>query len=300
MTRTPRRQSDGHALNLTIGHRQVSGRRLHRNWLGDVFHLAMSMSWPRLLGCYAAAFVAINLVFSTLYWVSAGSVIGQRAPDWLDLLFFSVEVFGTVSFGGLMPGSLYGHTVASFEILLGITSFAFMTGLTFARFTRAKAELVFARHPVIHERDGQLMLVTRVANNRHNFMTDAYAKAWIIASDLPGTPNRGRRFQRVALVRDENPLLALSWLLYHVIDESSPLYGMSHEEMVLRDVNVMYIVSGHDEDYAQEVRARHMYLLEDIRWHHVYEDTVLETSPGQVTVDFTKFHETRPQPRTGP
>ena len=141
MSQQPRRSGDGAELHLQIGQRQISGTRLERNVLHDISHLCMSASWPRLLLTYAAAFVVINLLFSGLYAIGADTVIGQRSPRYSDLLFFSVEVFGTVSFGGFQPGSVYGHVLASIEILLGIGSYAFMTGLTFARFTRAKADL---------------------------------------------------------------------------------------------------------------------------------------------------------------
>ena len=282
------------ALHVQVGHRSVSGIGLARNRFGDVFHLCMSMSWPRLLVCYALFFVMLNVVFATLFSLDPGAVIGQRKPDWWDLLFFSVEVFGTVSFGGFLPGSVYGHALASAEILLGIASYAFMTGLTFARFTRPKAELVFAHHPLITIHDGKLTLITRVANPRHNHLSDVSMKLWVMANEIVDGKQVARRSHRARLVRDDSPLLILSWLVYHVIDEHSPLYGMSAEDLSLRDVSLAYIISGHDENFAQHVSAQHFYHCDDIRWHHAYADTLYERAGGVVEVDFSKFHDTYP------
>ena len=282
------------AVRLQVGHRSVTGIGMERRRFGDIFYHCMSMSWPRLLGCYGLFFTLVNVFFASLFALDPLAVIGQQQVGWLDLMFFSIEVFGTVSFGGLRPGNAYGHVLASVEILCGIASYAFMTGLTFARFTRPKAELLFAHHPVITLRDGKPTLVTRVANMRHNELSDVQAKCWMMINEIVDGKHLGRRIYRAKLVRDDNPLLILSWLLYHVIDESSPLYGMDASEMERRDVNVAYIVIGHDEGFTQEIRARHFYQHEEIRWFHAYVDTVIETSPGQVHIDFGKFHETRP------
>ena len=293
MPSNPRRMR---AVRLQVGHRSVTGIGMERGRFSDVFYLCMSMSWPRLLLCYGAFFVFANIVFAGLFALDPAAVSGPRPAAWLDLLFFSVEVFGTVSFGGFQPSSAYGHIVASAEILCGIASYAFMTGLTFARFTRPTAELLFAHHPLITRRDGKLTLITRVANMRHNELSDVRAKCWVSANEYVAGKHVARRFHPVPLVRDNNPLLMLSWLIYHVIDEHSPLHGMDAAEMERCDVSLVYIVSGHDEGFTQEVRARHFYHHEEIRWHHSYVDTVIETSPGEVHVDFSKFHDTRPAP----
>ena len=281
------------ALRLQVGHRSVTGIGMERRRFGDIFYLCMSMSWPRLLLCYGLFFILINIFFAGLFALDPLAVVGQRPARWIDLMFFSVEVFGTVSFGGFQPSSAYGHVVASAEILCGIASYAFMTGLTFARFTRPTAEILFAHHPLVTLRDGQRMLVTRVANMRHNELSDVQAKCWLMINEIVDGKHLGRRIYRATLLRDDNPLLILSWSLYHVIDASSPLFGMDALEMERRDVNIAYIVSGHDEGFTQEIRARHFYQHEEIRWHHAYVDTVIESSPGQVHVDFSKFHHTR-------
>lgn len=281
-------------VSLRLGHRHVAGKGFaHSRW-NDIYHLSMSASWPALIVGYLLAFITINLVFTGLYLLDPQAVTGARPPTSLEVFFFSIEVFGTVSFGGFLPGSPYGHALASFEILCGIVSYAFVTGMTFARFTRPKAELVFARNPVIARQDGRLMLITRVANRRHNYLTDVQAKLWIIANEVRDGRVVSRRFHRARLVRDDNPVLLLSWLLYHVIDEDSLLANFTEGDCAARDVSFAYIVSGHDESFAQEIHAHHMYHHSEVRWHHAFVETVQEVAPGEVQVDFSKFHDTEP------
>ena len=87
----------------------------------------------------------------------------------------------------------------------GIASYAFMTGLTFARFTRPKAELLFADHPIITLRDGKLTLATRVANMRHNELSDVQVKCWVLVNEIVDGKNLGRRLYRATLVRNALP-----------------------------------------------------------------------------------------------
>ncbi|WP_456757286.1 hypothetical protein [Bradyrhizobium sp. USDA 4011] len=48
-----------------------------------------------------------------------------------------------------------------------------MTGLIFARFSRPSARLLFADNPVISDHEGQLTLMIRLANERHNITANA-------------------------------------------------------------------------------------------------------------------------------
>jgi inward rectifier potassium channel len=135
--------------------------------------------------------------------------------------------------------------------------------------------------------------MVRVANSRHNFMTDAQAKVWIMATTGSGR-TRGRRFHRITLERDDSPMFVLSWSLFHVIDEHSPLYGMTEADFEAMDAGFVVIITGHDENYGQEVRARHYYEHEDLRWRHRYVDIFDMRSNSQQHVDFNLFHDTEP------
>ena len=278
-----------HDWEVRIGQRRIFGRGLERRLLGDVFHHCMSVSWGRLLLYFLLYAGLVNTAFALAFFAVDGSVAGPRTPGFWDIFFFTWQLLGSVSFGGWLPGSLYGHALATLEIMVGVGSTAVMTGLVFARFTRPQAHILFARHPVVGVREGKPTLMLRVANSRHNFLSDAMAKVWLVLDD-PAT--HARRFHRLALVQDDSPLFALSWSLFHVIDETSPLYGVDAEVMASRRGLLVAIVSGYDENYGQEVRARHQWEPDSIRWQHRYVDIFNHSAPGVEHVDFTRFHDT--------
>lgn len=306
MTELFSRMTGRRPWQLQIANRQIHGQGLPREVWRDVFHYCMTISWPRLLAWYGVFYLLINLVFWGFYLAVDGAVTGAQPPRPIDLLFFSFHVFGTASFGGFLAGNLYGEAIVTIEIVVGISCYAVMTGLAFARFTRPQAQILFARNPIVAPHGGYQALSIRIANTRHNFMSDAVAKIWMVAADpvdMQRSKSPVRRFERLALIRDDNPLFALSWNLYHVIDESSPLHGQTAEELARRDAIFAVIVSGHDEDYAQEVRGRYVYHCTDLRWGHAYVNIFNDMGPGQVFVDYTRFHDTAPfssSPAAGP
>lgn len=290
-----RKRANAHQWEIRIGQRHVLGRGLPRRFWGDFFHQCMAMSWGRLILCFFAYMLAVNLVFAVLFWLVPGSVTGARIPNFGEIFFFAFEVFGTVSFGGFLPGNLYGHAVAMAEIIVGIASFAVMTGLSFARFTRPRAHVLFARHPIMNERNGQWTLSLRVANSRHNFLSDASAKIWYVATVGEGA-DRLRRFQRLTLERDDSPLFALSWTLFHRVDEHSPLFGETEATLAARRAGFAVVISGHDETYGQEVRDRHYYDYGELRWRHRYAD-IFSHHDDVEHADFGRFHDVEPLPR---
>ena len=167
-----------------------------------------------------------------------------------------------------------------------------MTGLIFARFSRPNARLLFAEHPVISNNEGRPSLMVRFANERNAVISNATARLWLFKNivSLEGVPFR--RFYELPLERSEHPALALSWTLYHVIDEQSPLYGLNADDLQASNVSLAVVVSGYDVVAAQTVHARKIYDHSDIRFGHRYADILGTSEDGRLRIDYGRFHET--------
>jgi inward rectifier potassium channel len=281
-------------FKVTIGHVTITGFGLPRDLARDIFHYCVTSSWFKLfLGCQAF-YLGMTALFFLLYAAVPGSVTGAEPPGLLDLMFYSMRVFGTAAFGAYLPGNLYGEIVATAEIITGIICYSLMVGLFMARFMRPQSQVLFARLAVIVTSQGRRTLMIRAANKRHNFMSDASAKLWMIAEDISDRPEigaRARRYYRLPLVRDENPIFALTWTLQHEIDEKSPLHGMDEEGIRSRGLVLAMVISGHDEDFSSQVQARHVYKASEIRWGHRYVDMVNPGDGVEVSMDFSRIHD---------
>jgi inward rectifier potassium channel len=279
-----------------IGGRRIIAEGLEGNLWKDVYHNAMTASWPAFVAALAAAFVAVNFVFALLYAVSAGAVANARPGDLADLFFFSVETITTLGYGEMYPQTLYGHVVSATESFTGLVLLAIMTGLVFARIARPRARLIFARYPVVAAHNGVPTLMFRIANARSNFISEATVKTWMIG---PSVSQEGRRlvgFQPMRLIKSENPTLALSWVLFHPIDAESPLFGMDEETLAASGVNFVISVVGFDETSGQTVHARDVFAAQDVRFGHEYEDIIWIDDEGLRHIDYAKIDATRPAP----
>jgi inward rectifier potassium channel len=58
--------------------------------------------------------------------------------------------------------------------------------------------------------------------------------------------------------------LALSWTLVHPIDENSPLYLMTEEEIRDSDVEILYFIKGFDDHFSNIVQQRYSYVFSEI------------------------------------
>jgi inward rectifier potassium channel len=178
------------------------------------------------------------------------------------------------------------------ELFTGIFSMSLMTGLIFARFSRPNARLLFANHPVISRHEGKPTLMIRFVNERHNIIGNAAAKLWLMRNEASLEGEQFRRFYELPLLRSEHPALALSWTIYHVLDEQSPLYGLNADDYAASDVSLVVVVSGYDVVAAQTIHARKSYNHPDIRFGQRYADILDRTEDGRLRIDYGRFHET--------
>jgi inward rectifier potassium channel len=279
--------------------RDLAGRRiiaegLERNVWTDLYVNAMTISWPAFVATLAVAFVTLNFVFALIYDVGEAPIANAREGSLADLFFFSVETTSTVGYGDMHPQTIYGHVVATAENFTGLLLLAVMTGLVFARFSRPRARIIFAKYPVVTRHNGEPTLIFRMANARSNFITEATAKLWMLSPTVSQEGNRIVGFGRLRLLKSENPTFALSWTLFHPIDDGSPLFGKDEDTLSESEINFVVSIVGFDEASGQIVRARDVFSAQDVRFGHEYVDFVWVDEQGLRHIDYAKIDLTRP------
>ena len=277
---------------VRFGGREIIAEGLSLNFWSDISHRCMTASWPAFIGGAALVFVAFNAVFALFYWIGDAPISNVPHGAYIDYLYFSIETLSTAGYGDMHPQTHYGHFVATIELFTGIFSMSLMTGLIFARFSRPNARLLFADNPVISNHEGKPTLMVRLANERHNIIGNATARLWLFKNAVSLEGQSFRRFHELPLIRNESPALALSWTLYHVIDEQSPLYGLNAEDLDASGVSLVAVVSGYDVVAAQTVHARKSWDHPDIRFGHRYADILGTSEDGRLRIDYGRFHET--------
>ncbi|WP_199099017.1 ion channel [Dyella sp. ASV21] len=279
---------------ITISGRPYISHGLMRRFWDDIYHFALTIRWPTFFGLAAAVFLALNTAFGALYQLGDHAIANKFPDDFSGAFFFSVETLATVGYGDMHPQTVYGHVVATLEIFTGMLSIALVTGLVFARFSRPRAKILFAEHPVIRRIHGQPTLMIRAANARQNVIAQASAELHLLLRESSPEGFRLRRIHDVKLMRDRHPVFMLSWSLMHVIDEQSPLHGLTPEALAAAEASLVLSIEGVDETTAQTMQARHQWSCRDWRWNHRYVDLVHDDEEGMAHIDYDVFHDVVP------
>ncbi len=262
---------------------------------GDMYHVLITCTWKRFFATIVLSLLLINGLFAGLYLLQPGSITSPDNSSVHDAFFFSVQTLATIGYGGMVPATTYADVLVTLEATLGMLWTAVVTGLTFAKFSRPTAKVLFSQPIVIAPRNGVPHLMFRLANWRHNRIVEARISVSII---LVETTDEGETLSRqipLKLRREQTAVFWMTWTVMHPIDEESPLFGEGVlEELRQQRVNIIVALSGIDEDFSQPIHSYHTYNMTDVRHDHRFVDILSRPSEGVLHVDYRKFHVTTP------
>ena len=281
------REPAGRVARVRLGSYEFKKKGIARFDLRDPYHLAVALTWPQFLAALLALYLSVNVVFATLFWLVPGSVANARSDSFSDAFFFSIETLATVGYGEMYPATLLGHMVASIEIVCGLAFTAILTGLTFVRFSRPRAKLIFAANPVVAMHNGKPTLMVRIGNGRAAVLADARAQLNVLLTETTTAGNVFHRAQELRLERAHIPMFPLFWTLMHVLDERSPLNGYDAPRAIKANAQVFVAIEARDPTLATTVRDIRNYPAADIRFGMRYTEAVTTASDGTPVLDLT-------------
>ena len=265
------------------------GRR--KTFFEDVYHDILSMPWWRFFAYAAVGWMGINLVFAIVYAASPGC-IANAGPGLEDAFYFSVQTLATIGYGAMSPATRYGHVIVVVEALVGTLGVALVTGVTFAKFARPTARVLFGAKVVVQLRDGVPHMVFRLANWRGNLVVEGQLRAAVLRRHTTREGDLTRIPVELPLVRDRTALFALTWVPMHRIDERSPFWGADALATLRAERAEIYLsFTGVDETLGQQIHARHAYRLDDIVYNARFVDVLTIEEDGTRSVDYASFHD---------
>jgi inward rectifier potassium channel len=263
----------------------------------SVYHFLLTVTWPRFLALVAAAYVASNAVFGVFYFLCGPrALMGDdglgmgMAERYLTAFFFSVHTLATIGYGNVSPHGLAANLLVTFESLVGLLSFALATGLVFARFSRPVGRIIFSRNALIAPYRGDYRaFMFRIVNGRSNQLIEVNAKVSVSLGR-----DGARRFHELALERENVVLFPLSWTIVHPIDETSPLWGLTEQDLRDADAEFFVVLEAIDETFAQQVHSRTSYKPAEIVWGARFGDVFVRHAGQPLGIDISKLHDWRP------
>jgi inward rectifier potassium channel len=272
--------------------RAIERRGVSRRGLSDIYHTLMTVRLSALAGILAAAFLALNIVFASAFYV-AGGLAGVRAGSWAGAFFFSVQSLSTTGYGAIYPVSIAANLLVSLEIMTGLLGTAIATGIIFARLSRPRARVLFSKVIIVRTYQGTPTLMFRIVNERRNQIAEAMMSVTITRDEIDEDGSVLRRMVSLHLERDRSPVFALSWLVMHKITAGSPLFGKDVSEIAADGNVIICSFTGIDDTLNASIYARHVYGAEDLRFGHRFVDVVERRPNGDLSIDYGRFHDTR-------
>ena len=274
-------------------------RRDHTgDFFRDSYKWLIEMSWARFLGLIFGLYLLLNTFFAIIYLIIELDSLQGVPPSsngldaFLHAFYFSIETFTAVGYGAISPMGRAAGLVSSLEALIGLMGFALATGLLYGRFSHPQAQIGFSKVAVVSPFQEGTALMFRIVNMRHNVLMEMEATV-IFKEEVMVDGHVERRYHRLNLTLDKVTFFPMNWTLVHPIDEESPFYGRTSDEIAQRGGEVLVLLKGFDESFSQTVYARYSYTGNEIEFGRRFERMFYTNDAGDVVVETAKLSNTQ-------
>lgn len=258
----------------------------------SLYHTLLTTTWLKFFALLTSSYLVLNALFAFAYFLCGPEALngGGTELGLLRTFFFSIQTFATIGYGHISPVGLVANVIVTFESLFGLLWLALATGLVFARFSRPTAKIAFSERAVIAPYRGFTAFEFRIANERKNQIIELEAK--ILFSHFVEEENkRTRRFDPLTLERSKVSFFPLNWTVVHPIDEASPLYGRTAEDLRASEAEFLILLTGIDETFSQTVHARSSYRWDEMVWNAKFGSIYNQPlNNDELTIDMRRLH----------
>ena len=272
-------------------------RRLGLPWWRslNLYHTLTTCSWWSFYSLLAAAYLSVNLLFAFGYLACGkDALVGDASRTmegrFFDAFFFSVQTLATIGYGALSPHGLAANVLVAIEALLGLLTVALATGLSFARFAKPQARILFADRAVVAPFGEGTGFMFRLANERSSQLIEV--RATVVFSRMVKSPEgrKTRKFDPLNLEREKVMFFPLHWTVVHPITTESPLFGATAASLVDAEAEIFILMTAFDEASSQNVHSRTSYKAEEVLFGSRYKDMFIGKG-GHPTIDLAVLSE---------
>ena len=260
----------------------------------DAYLFLINASWFKFLLFLLAAYALINVGFTGLYyWIGIahlkGIAAGTQSHQLLNTFFFSIQTFTTVGYGVISPQGLAANVIASIGAMSGWLFFALVSGLLFGRFSKPTTRILFTRSAIITPGQPFPKLMFRIVNKRQNLLMELKAKVLLMEVNR-NVNEHNRSYFGLKLTVSTINFFTMPWTIVHEINEESPLYGKTPEDLEKVDAEILILIKGFDDTFSQVVHARYSYRFEEIVWGATFLPAYDIDHKGEVILEMKQLH----------
>lgn len=249
------------------GHSNV----IHKNKalsINDTYAYLTDISWFKFFVFVFVSYIIINMFFASIYLLVGIEEItnstGSKVQDFFNAFFFSAQTITTVGYGGISPQGFTGNIISTFQALVGLLSFSFVTGLLYGRFSKPKAAVKFSENVILRDFEDEKTIMFKLMNYRSTIMIDPKVTV-IFANTIKDEDDDFRKeYFKLKLQMEKLKYLTTTWTIVHKIDGESPFVGFAKNEIKALDAELYILIQYHDETFSQQVNQMHSYKSADL------------------------------------
>ena len=277
---------------------QTRGRGLHAFL---AYSNLVSTTWNRFFLFVAAVYLTLNGVFRfRLRRCGPGGLVntldtGINTP-FLKAFFFSIHTSATIGYGSTVPVGLATNILVALESVVSLVGPGGGHGVGVCAVLPAGR-----RHPFQPERcdvvDRQPSRSFSSASSTPGTTRSSICIVRLLVSRFENNASgvSVRRYYPLSLERESVVFFPLSWTIVHTIDQNSPLYGVTQDELCGSGAEFLILLTGMDETFSQVVNARSSYRADEIVWDAKFTDIFVYDPEGRMAgIDMKRFHDTAP------
>uniref|UniRef100_A0A0K0EGW2 Inward rectifier potassium channel irk-1 n=1 Tax=Strongyloides stercoralis TaxID=6248 RepID=A0A0K0EGW2_STRER len=286
----------------------------HRGYFRDIFNTILEIKWRWCIFFFCMSFAISWLFFALIYCIISiyhgdfehteeeWTPCVQNGNSFLNIFMFSFTSQTTIGYGYRYPTDACPIIILimMIQFKLGVICQALMTGVIFAKLARPikrAATIIFSKNAVICMRNGKLCLLFRVGDMRKSSLAEAHVRLQMIKKHTTEEGEILPFHQYDMNVGYDLGLdrVVVMWpiTICHIINEDSPLYDMSKEDLQTSQFEIIAILEGVVESVGSTTQARTSYLPNEVLWGRRFDKLVTyQKDNGAYQIDFGKFHNT--------
>ena len=182
----------------------------------NFFHELVTMSWLRFFGSIILGYLFVNFLFASAYYcIGIENLTGIRSTEassqFMEAFFFSAQTITTLGYGQVAPIGLAANMVAAIESLLGLLSFALVTGLMYGRFSKPVSNIIYSEKGVIAPYRDINAFMFRIYNAQKNQLLEVEAE---VSLSLQRDNSHLRDFYSLDLERSRVVFFPSVWRIF--------------------------------------------------------------------------------------
>jgi len=257
----------------------------------------MKLGMLQAYGMLFSLAILFNVFIAALLSISPENCCGDESLTFVDNFYFTFQTFATIGYGTLSPVGIWANFLTFAIQIVYVFWMTITGGMVVTKFLASGAQIDFSEQLVINQEGKFPELMIRVANAHMNVYTIHHCSATIRLLLNTGSYSS---INLLKLESDQADRL-LVWTLSHEINQESPLYGLTFEDLIERSARFIVSFQGVDELTGGNVYHSDFFDIRDVLFGWKFVDQFnRDLSTNEVTIDLSKTSQYAPAPVSVP